>query len=53
VTRIRESVSLNDVVLTLGGASFGDGWVSFGPGARAWIFSQIDHQNIFNSRGGI
>ena len=53
VRRIKESVSLSDVVLTLGGASLGDGRASFGLGAKAWIFSQINHQNVFKSRGGI
>jgi len=50
---IKESISLNDVALTLGSVSLGDGRARFGPGTRAWLFSQFHCHNVFKSGGGL
>ena len=51
--RIKERISLNDVVLILGSASLGDGRARFDLGARAWIFFQFHRQNVFKFGGGL
>lgn len=39
VGRIKERISLNDVVLIFESANLGDGRASFGLGPRAWLIS--------------
>jgi len=53
VGRGSKNIIAQDVGLTLGSASLGDGRSSFGPGARNWIFSQLHRQNVFQFGGGL